>query len=154
MDFEAKQERKRPWQTFSGGLGCGCLTFLLVGAIVLGPSIYRARKSPEFRCQGSLTAIGAAMMKFQQENGRYPETLDALVPKYLKDDSVFDCSLTEGSRESRRYDYQSPTPTTKPYQPVIICRRHKAVVLALLANGMVTGWQKKLEQPTTPEEEL
>ena len=153
MEFETREERKRPWQTFSGGLGCGCLTFLVVGAIVLGPTIYRARKSPEFRCQANLTAIGGAMMKFREEHSRYPNTLDELTPKYIKQDKVFYCPLTEGARESRRYDYQPPTATTKPYEPVIICRRHKDVVLALLANGMATGWQKKLERATTPKEE-
>jgi hypothetical protein len=36
---------------------------------------------------------------------------------------------------------------------VIICRRHKEVVLALLANGMVIGWQKSLEHPAQPPKE-
>lgn len=151
MDFEQKQERKRPWQTFSGGLGCGCLTFIVVGAIVLGPTIYRARKSPEVRCQANLTAIGAAIMKHRDEHDEYPKSLDVLVEKYpriLKSEDALYCPLTKGSRESRRYEYHQPGPDTMPYEPLIICRRHDKVVIALLKNCMVTAWPSSVETKT------
>jgi hypothetical protein len=159
LDFEERRERKKPWQTFSGGLGCGCLTFIVIGAIVIGPAFYRARKSPEIRCQANLTAIGAAVMKYRDDHDEYPKSLEELVkeyPRILKSEEVLYCPLTKGSRESRRYQYHPPGPDTMPYDPLIVCRRHQKVVLALLKNCMVTGWPPSMEpgadRPEPPDE--
>jgi hypothetical protein len=156
LDFEAREERKRPWQTFSGGLGCGCLTILLVGAVMLGPRVLSAYRSPEGRCQMNLTVIGQGIMKYRAEHSKYPPDLAALVPKYVKSENALYIPRGKGQGKER-FQYRPPPPSTPPWEPVIEPVRYKTVVITLLKNGTVTGWPPAMERESTdgrpPEDE-
>jgi len=141
-------EKKSIFSTFWGGMGCGCLVLVIVGAFVLGPQLYQAAKQkrePMYLCVERMTKIGQAMSKYEKKEHALPPSLQALVPDYMPKTMLY-CPLKRGSLANREYQYQVPPQDSYPLTPVIICKRHPKIVVVLRKDGNPDGWEKSKEQ--------
>lgn len=105
-----------------GGLGCLGLMVLAVGFVFLmmrglqqsgvGQAIRTAAES-EQRLKPRLAAIAQAIEEYARENnGRYPPSLKALVPKYLPETALAPVVLEDGTKYE--FVYRPPKPDDPP----------------------------------------
>jgi len=141
-------------RTAGRSMACvGCLAALLlcVLAVLLFLAVssrdgslsrlYRSWMDVE-TCRRNLIELGAALQRYHNRNGTYPERLEMLYPDFLKTDSVLRCPAEAGDGKPRGYRYFRPTDATPPDAVVIRCDLHspagqQKVVLLLRMDGRV-----------------
>ncbi|MHB9023233.1 MAG: hypothetical protein ACYC7E_03535 [Armatimonadota bacterium] len=122
--------------------GCGCGLIAMLGILflflLLGLQFARERRDPTMNrkaysaCMKNLIYLGLAIDSYQKDNRRIPDRLEQLDPRYLDSSERLRCPLDlPGQRREYEYFPQS----TKPTDPLIVCRRHGYGPLILLHNG-------------------
>ena len=98
-------------------VGCGVIAVLLV--VIGGFMVKKALKGPGakgmFNVISSLPTVadrvervGASLGAYRQDHGgKYPVTLEALVPKYVADKSAFVCGSND---DPKKMEYTAPKP--------------------------------------------
>src|SRR5579883_80600 len=94
-------------------IGCGSLVIVGILAVVFGgyalsksPAVQQAIKSAGAisTCGPKLAQIGSALQSYRNDHeGKYPAKLSALTPKYLPDESAFNCSAPDGAAGATTY---------------------------------------------------
>ncbi|MHB9037181.1 MAG: hypothetical protein ACYC64_10970 [Armatimonadota bacterium] len=126
MEMENNQDRKP--------LGCawplrGCA--IAVGVVFTGLMIlliYLARMpvvQDIVSCRTNMIEIGAALQRYYDVNGTYPERLVDLKKDYLKKPSVLHCPLDKSSDSDTSYIYHRPKPDSPASFVVLECNRHR-----------------------------
>lgn len=145
-----------------GLLSCiGAIALLVAGMAVL--FIYIARQ-PGFRqamsagaqiakCQQNLHDIYQAIERYhQRNNGKYPQDLGELVPRYLAQAGTLKCPA-DPSGAPISYRYFRPAKDSPETAPLLQCDHHRVMnqsfTLMVLKNGQIlnTG---STSQPTEP----
>lgn len=132
-------------------VGCGVIALLLViiGAVLVnkgmktegGKSIFGTISAVPSAAE-NVEKVSAALEKYKQDNGgKYPSTLDALVPKYVADKSI----LTSGGDAPHPMEYTAPKPDAADTAVVVrvhvgditIPQQQQRLYIVLLKNGEV-----------------
>ena len=105
------------------GLIIACLSFLIfpIMAGMLLPALARAREEArKANCEEHLSQFGKAIYAFTQDNQkRFPPSLEALYPKYVASLKVFRCPSTEDEPPAHMsYEYRPPAPDASPDTPM------------------------------------
>jgi hypothetical protein len=141
-----------PWMW----IGITCLVVGFLAIVAIGICVYSVLRNPDVRktftaaaqegprmetCERQLTDIGQALKRYADDHdGAFPDKLDDLVPKYMKDKSEFVCPSADGAGE---YTYHKPQPSDPGSTVVIECNRHNmgmvTMRLTLDKDGSVSG---------------
>jgi len=106
-----------------------CLAVLiLVTVTVIGLLIYAIR-TPAIRglvrCQSNMAEIGAALRRYADLHGSYPDDLSAIRKEYLKNPNVLRCPLDTSVNDRPSYIYHQPKPNSGPNFVVLVCPHHR-----------------------------
>lgn len=106
------------WGAITCAIGCGALAILgIVLVVVLGPTFKGFFESAQRwgqqaqQCEKEMQRVWAAVEKFHQEKGRYPEKLESLLPNYLPNKSYLHFS---GKPDGPPFTYHKPDPDAPP----------------------------------------
>ncbi|MCE5314701.1 MAG: hypothetical protein ABFD49_02980 [Armatimonadota bacterium] len=77
------------------------------------------------KCRDNMIAIGAALDRYNDVNGKYPEQLVDLKRDYLKKPSVLRCPVDKSAGCDTSYIYHRPKPDSQDDFVVLECNRHR-----------------------------
>lgn len=141
-------------------VGCGVITLLVVIIVGVMATSYMKKSGSKgfFGVAGVVSTmttaaenvekVGVGLEAYQKDHGgKYPPNLDALVPKYVADKSVFVCG---GSDDPRPMEYTAPKPNDA--DSVVVVRVHvgdivmpnqrQQMYVCLLKSGEVDSEQQ------------
>lgn len=116
------------------------------GGALLAPGLHHARAEQRFGAAvRALERAGRAVMLFKQVRGRYPESLDELVPGFATEATLTDPTPTPAG-ELERFQYRRPCPDEPEWLAVPLLFGgglvHPALGLAFFSDGEVHGYDR------------
>lgn len=69
--------------------------------------------------------IGAALRRYADLHGSYPDDLSAIRKEYLKNPDVLRCPLDTSLNDRPSYIYHQPKPNSGPDFVVLVCPHHR-----------------------------
>lgn len=134
----------------------GCVAVLAVALAALLVGMLWMMRNPSVQamltCRDHLTTLGAALERYHDVNGFYPEKLDDLKEEYLKDPSVLHCPVDGRPDQVVSYAYNRPKPGSPGDFVVLECDRHRLrpdvpkSKLTYLKNGRVDASSPSLRE--------
>ncbi len=127
-----------------GLLGCLGTVFalLFLFVLVLWLVAHRPEYKPLAECVEHMTQTRAALLRYHQHRGKWPDKLSDLSPTYLEHAHLLRCPLD--SSKSGSYTYFKPSNNSKPDDPIIECDRHR-----VLGNRVLLRMRRDKEIPDT-----
>jgi len=162
----------RPSRPSSGGVWKGiaiaCLVlfaFVMLAFVGCGILFFKMVKSPEFKqyveqsiqdtrdmekCRLNLKDLGEALKRYREHNGRYPDSLKQLQPKYLPPGVSLHCPADRNPK-TISYSYTKPSDQTPDDATIVECTHHRLGPLRLLKNGQVPEIFEAPRRPALPK---
>ncbi len=123
----------------------GCLIVVAIVIIVLIVLLIQLYRTPTVQdineCRSNMVEIGAALDRYEDVNGHYPERLSDLKEEYLKDTDVLKCPRDKSKSTEVSYTYFMPDKDSPDDFIVLTCDRHRIMknepkkVLVLYLDG-------------------
>lgn len=108
----------------AGYIGAGLALVALLGALALAFIGFAETKSAQTQSLANGRAIALACRAYASEHqGKFPATLEALVPQYLSDPAVFACPLA-GTSEPIGFDYHGGRDSDPAGKPLLVSKGH------------------------------
>jgi prepilin-type processing-associated H-X9-DG protein len=126
-----------------------CLaTFTIPMAGMMLPALVRAREEArKATCRENLSKIGKAIHAFNEDNqGRFPPSLQELYPRYIPTFRVFRCPSTSDNPPAQMsYEYRQPSPNAAPDAPIAWdnFENHESGRNVLFADGSVRWFSEE-----------
>ncbi len=148
--WRSSQRGGTPWPWIVG-VGCGAILLAcIVFAILMKPLAEQGMQMAYSMtaCTENLQSVGTALQRYRGDHGgRYPQTLEELVPTYLTDKSVLKCPTDSAVRREVSYAY-TPPPGGAPANAIVVrCDLHniagQEMHIVLQADGKVIATDDK-----------
>jgi hypothetical protein len=143
------------------GITCGVLILLfIIGSVFMGIMV-KKQLSSKNSFFGQATQIGLAgqdgkriqeaIVYYQQTNGRYPSSLNALVPRYLPDSTVLHSSLDPNTSPSHiTWQYIRPTSGAMPNTPILVLPYNMTFMGQTVPGKIVIDLDGQLQSQSSP----
>jgi prepilin-type processing-associated H-X9-DG protein len=102
-------------------IACSAVFMVPIMAGMTLPALARAREEArKANCKENLAQIGKAMCAFNENNGKFPSSLEVLYPDYLNTFKIFRCPSTEDEPPKHfSYEYRQPAANASADTPVL-----------------------------------
>lgn len=118
--------------------GISCLVLAILSAVLVAITIIIATKNPVVRqlyssgksvgiCELQMVEIGAALQRYVTKNGKYPDRLADLYPKFLENRGLLHCPADRRTKNVVTYVYFQPQTSDSGSKIVLMCT-HQVVV--------------------------
>ncbi|MCS6919632.1 MAG: hypothetical protein NZM28_07675 [Fimbriimonadales bacterium] len=129
-----------------GGIGClGLLVILAVGFYFLGRAVQesgfgelvRTAAEAEQKLKPRLTTIYQGIQQYAQaNNGAYPPSLKALVPRYLSEEAIAPVVMSDGTKYE--FVYRPPKPNDPPETVILEHKPPVKLVISVMGETAET----------------